>query len=84
MDNRHVEKLEKQVGQLRDILRELNDKLSLDEFLTIIHRPGWTTIAEWKLVEGGLDSMIAMAAALNDLKLSILAGARAVGHEDID
>lgn len=84
MDNRHVEKLEKQVGQLRDILRELNDKLSLDEFLTIIHRPGWTTIAEWKLVEGGLDSMIAMAVALNDLKLSILAGARAVGHEDID
>ena len=84
MDDRQVEKLEKHVGQLRDVLRELNDKLSLDEFMTIIHRPGWTTIAEWNLVEGGLQSMIAMATALNDLKLSILAGARAVGRENTD
>lgn len=82
MDDRHVEKLEKQVGQLRGVLRELGDDDSFNEFLTVIRKPGWTTIAEWKLVEGGLESMTALATALNELKLSVFAGARAVGGED--
>jgi hypothetical protein len=82
MDGSHVEKLEEQVGQLREVLRDLSDDKSFDEFLTVIHRPGWTTPPEWMLVEGGVRSMTAMATALNDLKQGIFAGASAVGRED--
>jgi hypothetical protein len=82
MDDRHVDKLENQVSKLRGVLRELGDDEPFDEFITVIHKPGWTTIAEWKLVEGGLESMTALATALNELKLSVFAGARAVGGED--
>ena len=77
----HLEKLEEQADQLRAVLRELSDDESFDEFLTIIHKPGWTTLPEWLLVEGGLRSMIALAASLNDLKQGIFEGARAVGSE---
>jgi len=82
MNGSHVEKLEDLVGQLRGVLRELSDDDSFSDFLTIIHRPGWTTIAEWTLVEGGLQSMIGLATAVGELKRSVFAGARVVGGEE--
>lgn len=81
MNGSHVEKLEDLVGQLNEVLSDLSDDDPFNDFLTIIHRPGWTTIAEWTLVEGGLQSMIGLATALAELKRSIFAGARAVGED---
>jgi hypothetical protein len=51
----------------------------LQELLTIIHRPGWTTPAEATFVEGIVDSMTSNARTLDALKQVLLMGSRAVG-----
>ena len=82
MDTNHVEKLEEQIGQLRGVLRELNEDEPFDLLWTVIHHPGFTSIAEFQLIDGGLQSMTELATALNALKRAIFAGASAVGRQD--
>ena len=82
MDTNHVEKLEEQIGQLRSVLRELNEDEPFDLLWTVIHHPGFTSIAEFQLIDGGLQSMTELATALNDLKRAIFAGASAVGRQE--
>jgi hypothetical protein len=71
--------VESHVNNLTKTLKGLSEDKEFAEFLTIIHRPGWTTPAEKMLVTGILESMNAHAQHLTSLKQSLLAGARAVG-----
>jgi hypothetical protein len=82
MDGSHVEQLEEQIGQLRSVLRELNEDEPFDLLYRVIRNPRFTSVAEFQLIDGGLQSMTELATALNDLKRAILAGASAVGRED--
>ena len=82
MDGNHVEKLEEQIGQLRSVLRELNEDESFAQLHRVIHNPRFTSVAEFQLIDGGLQSMTELATALNELKRAIFAGASAVGRED--
>ena len=82
MDGSHVEQLEDQIGQLRSVLRELNEDEPFDLLCRVIHNPGFTSIAEFQLIDGGLQSMTDLAIALNDLKRAIFAGASAVVRQD--
>ena len=82
MDGSHVEQLEEQIGQLRSVLRELNEDEPFDLLCRVIHNPGFTSIAEFQLIDGGLQSMTDLATALNDLKRAIFAGAGAVVRHD--
>lgn len=54
--------------------------LNLSGLIAIIHRPGWTTPAEWLFVNGILDSMAIHTEALAGLQQSLLAGSAAVGN----
>ncbi len=71
-------KLETRTKELRQGLAKLADEKDFEELLTIIHRPGWTTPAEFIFAMGILNSMAAHTNALLGLKEVLLAGSRAV------
>jgi hypothetical protein len=73
-----VKTVESHVNKLTKSLKSLSEDKEFSELLTIIHRPGWTTVAESMLVAGMLESMNTHAQHLAALKQSLLAGARAV------
>ena len=73
-----VKKLEDRVKALHQNLMKLGDGKDMEEFFTIIHKPGWTTPAEFMLVSGLLQSMNAQVKTLAGLKQVLLAGSRAV------
>jgi len=78
MDQQQLKHLEARVGEHLDQLTSLANKKGLEEFLTIIHRPGFTTPAESLLVSGIVDSMVGHATALLRLRQVLLDGAAKV------
>jgi hypothetical protein len=67
------------VNDLTNSLKALSADEDFAEFSTIIHKPGFTTVAEALFVTGLLESMKLHVQHLKTLKQSLLAGARAVG-----
>ena len=80
METADIKRCEAQAQQLVTGLETLADKREFEEFIKIIHGPGWTTIAEAIFVTGIMDSMQTHATALHALKKALLAGSRAVGR----
>jgi hypothetical protein len=70
--------LETKLKGLRGSLAKLADEKQFEELLVIIHKPGWTTPAEYLLVRGMLDAMGAHAQALVGLKQALMEGSRMV------
>jgi hypothetical protein len=60
-------------------MAQVADSADFEELISIIHRPGWTTVAEALLVAGVVEAMHAHTQALAGLKQALLAGSRAVG-----
>jgi hypothetical protein len=88
MEKHNVIKLEAKIKELIGALAQLSGQAlaaaqtvpsDLQELLTIIHRPGWTSVAEGILVEGVVDSMLLQTRTLSSLKQVLLTGSRAVG-----
>jgi hypothetical protein len=78
MTKSELSKLTSKIKQVSRGLTALGDERELVELLRIIRRPGWTTPAEFLLVQGGLDSMLALTKGLAGLKQALLKGSRAV------
>lgn len=74
-----VARLEAQVKEMSHSLKQLADGKEFEEFVLLIHRPGWTTPAEFMLVSGVVDSMLAQTKSLASLKQALLVGSRQVG-----
>ncbi len=74
-DTKH---LEARVAELRRSLAKLGETSDLEEFVKIIHNPGYTTIAEHTLLQGVVDSMIEQTKSLLVLKVVLLTGAEKV------
>jgi hypothetical protein len=73
-----LRRLERQVTDLSNALARLADEKDWKELILIIKRPGWTTPAEFTLVSGMMDSLLAHAKALAAQKTALLAGSREV------
>ena len=73
-----LKQIESRCKDLTQSLKMLADEQDFAELLLIIRRPGWTTPAEFALVNGLLDAMSAQAQHLAGLKQTLLTGARAV------
>jgi len=58
----------------------LADNTEFDELLRIIHRPGWTTPAEFLFAMGVVESMTVHARALTDLKRTLINASRKVSE----
>jgi len=78
MDKHDVTHLQTQIKELGGYLSSLADDRDFQELITIIHRPGWTTVAEHLLVTGVVDSMLAQAKTRVGLKQVLVNGSRAV------
>ena len=83
----HTNPHDAQIKALEGRLNMLGDKLAslvghsqqVGELIPIIHRPGWTTVAELALVAGLEESMITHTELIGDLHATLMRGAQAVG-----
>lgn len=54
----------------------------LEELFRVIHFPGWTTPAEFQLVWGVTESLIAQVNTLRNLQKTLISGAKAVAAKE--
>jgi len=79
MEKHELTQLEGEIQALKTSHAALASGDSLNELLTIIHRPGWTTPAELAFVRTGLESIRAQTAQLSALTNGLLVAAKLVG-----
>jgi len=79
MEKHELTQLEGEIQALKTSHAALASGDSLDELLKIIHRPGWTTLAELAFVRTGLESIRAQTAQLNALTKGLVGAAKQVG-----
>jgi len=79
MEKHELTLLEGEIQALKTSHAALASGDSLDELLKIIHRPGWTTLAELAFVRTGLESIRAQTAQLNALTEGLVGAAKQVG-----
>jgi hypothetical protein len=73
-----IAKLEQRIAAVDQKIKRLE---SLDGLLNpIIHRPGWTTIAEFNLVILALDALDRHADSLSALQSQLVSAAKQVGQ----
>jgi hypothetical protein len=73
-----IDKLVAGIRGLQQAIAKLATDNHTEELMRIIHRPGWTTVAEFKLVSGMLDSAQDHAEALSRQLRNLIQGARQV------
>ena len=74
-----VTELEERIKAAGECLAQLKTENFTEEFLTIIHRPGWTSVAESLFARHMLNAVEQHAKALNQLQQGLLEASRAVG-----
>ena len=75
----NIAHLETQIKELRDQLADVSQDGSWDELLIILHRPGWTTPAEYLFVQGLVETMREQVQVFAAFKQVLISGSRAVG-----
>jgi hypothetical protein len=76
----HIQALEGRLNLLGDKLASLvGPSQQIGELIPVIHRPGWTTVAELALVSGLVDAMIRHTELLGELHTTLMRGAQGVG-----
>ncbi len=81
MDHQEKHDISSLEGRIRNLSKQLKhvaDETDLEEMFVILHRPGWTTPAEYLLVSGIVDVMHEYAKAMVSLKQVLINGSRAV------
>jgi hypothetical protein len=79
MEKHELTQLEAHIQGLKTSHAALANTSELDELFKIIHRPGWTTPAEFAFVLIGLESIKAQTLQLTVLTQGLLSGAKLVG-----
>jgi hypothetical protein len=75
MTDDHTKIIERHVGDLRKIIDDLAAPAPFEELLRIIHRPGWTTLAEVALVNLNLETLTATTRMLVRVKGDLIKAA---------
>jgi hypothetical protein len=78
MANGHAKAIEGQINEFRKQLATLAAPAEFEELLKFIHRPGWTTPAEFTFVGAILDHMSANVRGITQLKAQLLKGSKEV------
>ena len=78
MQQHDLRHFETRIKDLCDSLTGAADRKDFEKFLTIIHKPGFTTVAEIALLMGVVDSMHEQTKTLLGLKQVLLSGASKV------
>jgi hypothetical protein len=78
MKEHELKRLTTRINELRDLLTSLADGGSFKGFISIVHKPGFTTVAEVALFIGVVDSMLEQTKAVLALKQVLLSAAAKV------
>jgi hypothetical protein len=78
MQKHDLDRLETKTRELRSTATKLADDGGFGELLRIIHRPGFTSVAEAALIVSIVDSMAAHASTLLTLQQALLSAAAKV------
>lgn len=78
MEKHELAQLESDIQALKTSHAALASSEALDEWLKIIHRPGWTTLAELAFVRVGLDSIHSRTKQLTVLTQGLITAAKQV------
>ena len=76
----NIKSLEGSLGSLKDALNDLGDGADIAELLRIIHKPGWTTPAEYAFAVGITESLTAQVKQVAALKATLVKAAAQVGE----
>jgi hypothetical protein len=82
MDKHNLVQLESAIKDLNGNLAELAREKDFQELIHLIHQPGWTTPAEFRLVNGIVKAMAVQVKALADLKQALLTGSREISTKE--
>lgn len=78
MEKHHVTHLESQINELHKGMTSLAHQEPVTALISVIHKPGWTTIAEQAFFAGIVDAMLAQTKILLAMKQVLLNGASKV------
>lgn len=73
--------LEKKLRTIQKGMADLGKQNLTDDFIQIIHRPGWTTVAEFMLVSAMADSLQKQLEAAGAHCKQLMEAANRVGKE---
>jgi hypothetical protein len=76
MPSHDIPQLEKHIKSLHEAVNDLAQEDDFIEMLKIIHFPGYTTPAEYRLVAGLIAEMTAQVRALTNLRGTVLAASQ--------
>jgi hypothetical protein len=79
-NGKHVEELDRRLRALAASVADSSSMDDLDELFKIIHRPGWTTIADLAFMHSLIDAAERSVADTSHLRSALLGGARAVAE----
>jgi hypothetical protein len=80
-DEHDIAYLERRIGALGEQLEAMSDTGDLKELIILMHRPGWTTPAEYQLVSGVIDIMQHQVEMLAAMKQVLLNGSRSIARQ---
>ena len=80
MEKHDIAQLERHVQNLGTAMERLHNRKEFDDLIAHLHRPGWTTPAEFIFATGIVESMLAHTNALSQLKVQLLHGSSLVGR----
>ena len=71
--------LKQKITTIQDSITKLQDAKHAERLVPIIHRPGWTTIAEFELVQHQVDSLFQQVGNLHKGFDALVAIAEKIG-----
>lgn len=83
MPSHDLAALERHVHRARDCFAKLGSTGDMEELIQIIKRPGWTTPAEFLMVQSSLEALTAHGEALLNMRQQLVNASRAVGKETV-
>ncbi len=78
----HILRLETKIKRLREQLTNTANKGDLEELITIIHRPGFTSVAESLFANAVVDALLAHTETIDALKSALVKGCRAIVEQE--
>lgn len=81
MEKHNLPQLEARIRELEGVCKAVGDNSELTELLTILHRPGWTSVAEFAFATSIVDSLLSQTRNVVALRKTLLAGSREVQAE---
>jgi hypothetical protein len=78
MEKHNLDKLDHEIKRLRQAVKQLSDDDLAQALYNLIHKPGWTTPAEYALVVAAVETAQAQTDALTRHMSGLIKGARLV------